>query len=66
MSDNPHTGDETQVGEVDLLAALRNLRRRFHAALVHTGTDPEFADAACAEADAAITRATGKSSEASR
>ena len=38
-----------------LVAALSDLRKRFHAALIiGTGTDPEFADAAVAGADAAL------------
>lgn len=38
----------------ELLAELQNLRRRFHAACIAGGSDPEFADAACASADKAI------------
>ena len=42
----------------DLLFELRDLRERFHSALVHGGTDPEYAAHACAKADAAIANAT--------
>ncbi len=37
-----------------LVAALTTLRAKFHRALVIGGTDPEFADAACEQADAAL------------
>jgi hypothetical protein len=42
----------------DLLKELRNLRRRFHAACIHAGSDEWAATAACADADAAIAKAT--------
>ena len=41
-----------------LLKELRNLRRRFHAACIHAGSDEWAATAACADADAAIAKAT--------
>ncbi len=37
-----------------LVAALTTLRAKFHRALVIGGTDPEFADVACEQADAAL------------
>ncbi len=37
-----------------LVAALTTLRAKFHRALVVGGTDPEFADVACEQADAAL------------
>lgn len=45
----------------ELLAALKNLRPRFYACCVANGSDPEYADAACARADAAIAAAEQKS-----
>jgi len=42
----------------DLLKELQNLRRRFHAACIHAGSDEWAATAACGEADAAIAKAT--------
>jgi hypothetical protein len=62
-------GEPSEEGEANaaLFAAaptlyeeLANLRRRFHAALVGTGTDPEFADAAVAAADKAMAQARGE------
>ncbi len=37
-----------------LAIELRDMRRRFHACCVHSGSDKEFADAACEKADAAL------------
>lgn len=42
----------------DLLEALQNLVPRFHSSIVHSGTDPEFADLAVEHARAAIVKAT--------
>jgi hypothetical protein len=42
----------------DMLKELRNLRRRFHAACIHAGSAEWAATAACADADAAIAKAT--------
>ena len=41
----------------DLLEALTDLRRRFHAACLAGGSDAWAADASCAKADAAIAKA---------
>lgn len=43
----------------DLLEALTDLRRRFHAACLAGGSDGWAADASCAKADAAIAKAEG-------
>lgn len=45
----------------DLLEALTDLRRRFHAACLAGGSDEWAADASCAKADAAIAKAEGRS-----
>ena len=37
-----------------LAIELRDMRRRFHACCVHSGSEKEFADAACEKADAAL------------
>ena len=42
-----------------LLAALMDLRSRFHSACIANGSDAWSADAACRNADAAIARASG-------
>ena len=44
-----------------LVAALSDMRQRFHRALILGGTDPEFADAACVKADEALALARGQS-----
>ncbi len=44
----------------ELLEELKFLRKRFHAALVATGTDPEFADIAVSATDATIAKAEGR------
>jgi hypothetical protein len=41
----------------DLVAALRDLRTRFHAACLSSGSDAWAADAACRKADAALVKA---------
>ena len=41
----------------DLLAVLRDLRQRFHAACVYSGSDAWVADSACTKADAALAKA---------
>ena len=41
----------------DLLEALVSTRNRLHAAIVDAGSDPEYADIACEQADAAIAKA---------
>jgi len=43
-----------------LVAALTTLRAKFHRALVIGGTDAEFADAACEQADAALNLAAAR------
>ncbi len=47
--------------ELDMYGALKDLRQRFHAALIQLGTGPEYADIACAKADAALAKAEGRS-----
>lgn len=47
------------VAAPDLLEALTDLRRRFHAACLAGGSDGWAADASCAKADAAIAKAEG-------
>jgi hypothetical protein len=42
-----------------LLAALKELRARFHRCCLHSGSDRDAADASCAAADAAIADAEG-------
>lgn len=41
-----------------VLEALKDLRQRFHAACIHSGSDAWAADASCKQADAAIAKVT--------
>lgn len=44
----------------DLLAQLRDMRERFYRCATSNGSDAEFVATACANADAAIAKATGE------
>lgn len=50
----------TQDAARAMLAALKNLRPRFHAACIAAGSDAWAADASCHQADAAIAAAEGR------
>lgn len=44
----------------DLYAALQSTRKRLYDAMIALGSSPEFADAGCHEADAALAKARGE------
>lgn len=44
----------------DLYAALEDLRKRFHKALIYSGTTEPYATIACEKADAALAKARGE------
>ena len=44
----------------DMFAALEGTRKRLYDAMIALGSSPEFADAGCHEADAALARARGQ------
>lgn len=62
-----HFGDDEQAAAnghliaaaPELLEALQDYRKRFHRAVIASGSDPTMADAACEKADAAIAKAIG-------
>lgn len=43
--------------EKELLAAVKDLRTRFHCCIIRSGTDEEFADLACKQWDDLVAKA---------
>ena len=57
QADTPPTSAQLTETALDLYKALKDIVPRFRSCIIHSGSDPVYADAAVADANAALVRA---------